>query len=229
MKSSRPSMFKIFKFRVKALYLEYVKGDVFQAAYRRWYADEGDRFLRYVYPLNASSIVFDVGGYHGDFAQIMHARYGCKVWLFEPVARFHHLCATRFVGNDAVKCLPYGLADRDETLRMAVADDASGAFNPRHENAPAESVQLRSFAAVIAELGLQDVHLMKVNIEGGEFPLLEHLLATGLIRRTHHLQVQFHNFIPGADARRDRIRRQLAETHTEKWCYPFIWESWSRR
>jgi len=35
--------------------------------------------IRYEYPLNVRSIVFDVGGYKGDFAQGMLDRYGCFV------------------------------------------------------------------------------------------------------------------------------------------------------
>ena len=70
---------------------------------------------------------------------------------------------------------------------------------------------------------------MKLNIEGGEFPLLEAMLSSGLISLVRHLQVQFHRFVPDADRRRDAIRTALARTHAQNWCYPYVWESWSRR
>jgi hypothetical protein len=90
-------------------------------------------------------------------------------------------------------------------------------------------VRLRAFADFFAETGLAKVDLLKVNIEGGEFPLLDHLIASGLINNVIHLQVQFHDFFPDAMARRERLRQQLTLTHVEQWNFPFIWESWQRR
>jgi hypothetical protein len=107
--------------------------------------------------------------------------------------------------------------------------DASGAFNPASAGRPVEKVRLRAFSDFLAETGLPKVDLLKINIEGGEFPLLEHLIASGLINKVIHLQIQFHDFFPDATARRERIRLLLTRTHVEQWNFPFIWESWKRR
>ncbi len=77
------------------------------------------------------------------------------------------------------------------------------------------------------ELGAIQVALLKINIEGGEYDLLERLLETGLVGQFQHLQVQFHRFVPDAEKRRDFIRTGLAHSHEERWCYPWVWESWT--
>ena len=41
--------------------------------------------LRYKYPLTKDSVVLDVGGYKGTFAAEIVRRYGCHVYVFEPV------------------------------------------------------------------------------------------------------------------------------------------------
>jgi len=42
--------------------------DPFLIAVKRWFKNYGDNTLRLEYPLNSDSVVWDLGGYHGDFA-----------------------------------------------------------------------------------------------------------------------------------------------------------------
>ena len=74
-----------------------------------------------------------------------------------------------------------------------------------------------------------EVAVMKVNIEGGEYVLLERVLDAFLIERFRNVQVQFHNFETDSVERRDGIRERLSRTHEESWCYPWVWESWVRK
>ena len=77
------------------------------------------------------------------------------------------------------------------------------------------------------ELAGRTVDLMKVNIEGGEYELLEHLIAKGLVPRIRNIQVQFHeDVIPRAARRMERIQSSLAKTHHLTWQERFIWENW---
>ena len=223
------SSWRKFRWRLAALYHRHWRKDEFLAQHRLWLAAEGDRTLRLDYPLGPDSVVFDVGGYQGDFAAQMRQRYGCQVHLFEPVARFHRHCVERFAADPAVFCHPFGLGDKEEELEMRDDSDASGAFNPASAGKPVEKVRVRPFSIVFSESGVCRIDLLKVNIEGGEFALLEHLIATGLINDVVHLQVQFHDFFPDAAPRRDRLRQLLGRTHVVQWNFPFIWESWKRR
>jgi hypothetical protein len=70
---------------------------------------------------------------------------------------------------------------------------------------------------------------MKINIEGGEFELLERLIETGLIATIENLQVQFHNFEVGAPKRMAELQAALGRTHTPTYQYEFVWENWARR
>lgn len=229
MSQRSPSYLKKLRWKLAALYLRHWRGDEFLAQHRLWLAAEGDRKLRLDYDLGPESVVFDVGGYKGDFAAEIRARFGSRVWLFEPVSRLHRQCAARFADDPSVVSLPFGLGDQEQELEMHDDADASGAFNPASAGRPVEKVRLRAFSDFLAETGLPKVDLLKINIEGGEFPLLEHLIASGLINKVIHLQIQFHDFFPDATARRERIRLLLTRTHVEQWNFPFIWESWKRR
>ena len=91
------------------------------------------------------------------------------------------------------------------------------------------TVPIRDVHAVLTSLGIDRLDLVKINIEGGEFELLDRLHATGWLARTETLIVQFHEFAPDAYRARRRNRRQLAETHGCTWSYPWVYERWDRK
>jgi FkbM family methyltransferase len=213
--------------RAANFYKLYVRRDPFFRAVTKWFADNGDGTLRLDYPLDDSSVVFDVGGYHGDFADAIYRKFRCRVFVFEPVPEFHQHCVQRFHGNPSIACLNYGLAANSGWLPIQLSEDGSS-FKRETTGAPAQSAQVRSIVEVVAELGLKGIDLIKINIEGGEFDLLPALIESGLVRQTGFIQVQFHDFIAGATAARESIRKSLGRTHREMWCYPFVWESWER-
>ena len=54
----------------------YLDKEIFLIELKRWYKDNGDENLRLSYPsLNINSIVFDLGGYKGDFAFQIYADF----------------------------------------------------------------------------------------------------------------------------------------------------------
>jgi FkbM family methyltransferase len=211
--------------KILFLYRLYIQRDPFLLEAKRWFKDQGDETLRLNYPLSPDSIVFDVGGYHGDFAAAIYERYGCKVYIFEPVPEFYQGCVARFQGNQKIVCLNYGLASTDGWLDIGLADNASS-FDSPFAKEDKQQVQVSSIVDCIRELEVSQIDLLKINIEGGEFDIIPAIIESGDIRNVQYLQVQFHNFVARANEQRARIRTQLATTHMEMWNYDFVWESW---
>lgn len=213
--------------KVSRLLRREILRDPFLLEVKRWKANRGDETLRLDYPLGADSVVMDLGGYHGDFADAIFSRFGSRVFVYEPLPAFFAYCVERFRGNEQITCLPYGLAATAGHFDLAERDDGTSFVH----HAPTDRIvraELRPVVGEIERLGLACVDLLKINIEGGEFDVLPALIDSGLIGRVRYLQVQFHNFVPGAENRRNEIRAALARTHREQWNYEFVWESWSR-
>lgn len=192
---------------------------------RRWYADGGDEKLRYDYDLNSDSLVLDIGGYKGQFASDIYARYNCRVLVFEPVKSFAEKIKNRFKKNPMIEvfCLALGSNRRQDV--MFLGDDGSSVFR---NSSKKESIQFVDVAEFFAEHNIQDIDLMKINIEGGEYELLPRLFETGLISRIKQVQVQFHDLQPESEARMYEICRTLSKTHTPTYQYKFVWENWAR-
>lgn len=218
-------MFKIVGWFARLLRREVLR-DPFLLAVRRWFKDNGDNTLRLDYPLNPASVVWDLGGYHGDFAMQINQRYGCRVFVFEPMPAFHAECARRFAAIENIICLRFGLSDKEGWFGISDSADASSFVRA---NDGGQHAELRPITKMFDELRVNTVDLLKINIEGGEFEVLPALIDAGMLNRVRYIQVQFHNFVPGARAKRDTIRTALGNTHVEMWNYPFVWESWARK
>lgn len=63
-----------------------------EIAFRRvqpWVKAKGDLTLRLDYEfLNPKSVVFDLGGYEGQWASDIFGKYGSKVFVFEPMLEY---------------------------------------------------------------------------------------------------------------------------------------------
>ncbi len=195
-------------------------------AIQRWRKHYRHTNILHDFPLNEDSVVFDVGGYRGDYAQTIIACYGSQVYLFEPSKLFYDHCQRRFSSEARVACLNYGLSDRNVQARLSRNDDGSSVYSS--SEAGQELIQLRKFSEVVEGLGIQTIDLIKLNIEGGEFPVLNDMISSGCLSKVKRLVIQFHDFYPNAEVEREAIRNELRKTHRELWCEYFLWECWER-
>lgn len=198
-------------------------------ARKLWRKKNGDTTLRMDYPLNSGSVVFDLGGYQGDFSNSIYERYGCTVYLFEPVKIFYESCLERFKNNPKIHCYNFGLGAESGTFQISDDKDASSLYLNAKDNRNLELIEIESFNNFVEDNSIQQIDLIKINIEGGEFDVLPKIIDSNYINNIKYLQIQFHQFIPDSTTKRENIRKKLRDTHDESWCFPFVWESWTRK
>jgi FkbM family methyltransferase len=171
----------------------------------------------------------DVGSHTGNWTAALIDKIKCvpHVYLFEPLACLASEAAKRFEQYPQVKVVQSALSDRNGTAEMSYQEWSSSLHLP--QAGEVETIALINILDFLAQEKLSDVNLISINVEGHEFPLLELLTRTGDISVFQDVQVQFHEFMPQARERRIAIRNRLMFTHEERYCYPFIWESWRRK
>lgn len=184
-----------------------------------WYKDDGDNTHFVSYPLTDTSVVFEVGGYKGDWASKVIEKYDCYVSIFEPIESFYTAIVDKFKSNKKVLAFNFGLADYSTIVDFGVKGDESCPWVTGDTNEIVSAVD-------VAEVLKLPVDLISINIEGGEYDLLLRMLETGIVKLCRNIQVQFHNNYPDCVELREDIRTRLSETHQETYCYPFVWESW---
>jgi FkbM family methyltransferase len=194
---------------------------------RRWTRDGGDERWRYSYDLGPDSLVVDCGAYLGDFAEDILRRHACAVLCFEPVPEYFARLSARFAHQPRVSCFNCGLGASPRLATIGIAAAASSLFDSTAALGH-ETIRIIGLDQILELAGPRDIDLLKLNIEGGEFELLEAILARQMATRFRHIQVQFHQVVPDFHARWCRIRAGLAETHRLTYDYYFVWENWSR-
>lgn len=192
-----------------------------------WFADNGDTTLRLNYNLDKKSIVFDVGGYYGDFASEIFRIYSSQIFVFEPVASFYNHIVNRFTTNENIRVFNFGLGAKSETTEISLLDDRSSLYA---NNGLKTTINIKSIVDYILSEKIEYIDLIKLNIEGAEYELLESLILNGMIANFGNIQVQFHDFvIENAKERMDNIHKALSLTHDQTWSYEFVWENWELR
>jgi FkbM family methyltransferase len=190
-----------------------------------WTNIDGDNNLRINYDLSSRSVVYDVGGYMGDWAADIYEKYKCNIEVFEPVEEFAHKIKLRFADDPKIKINVAGLSDKTRKVHITL-DGASSSTNKKSKNK--EQIQLIDATEFIRGRH-EKIDLMKINIEGDEYPLLDNLIASGVIKNIRNLQVQFHIFVPDAAKMRTQLHEKLSRTHELTYNYPWIWENWRRK
>ena len=180
--------------------------------------------------IDSNSVVVDVGAYTGSWAQHLVERYDPVIYAFEPNPRSFEQLKQKAENNPKLQPISYGLGDEDITVEFTLNGLGSSMCDERsgHSDMPRIMVDIAAIDRVWRDLQLGQVDLMKINIEGAEFPLLERMIETDLLNRVGCFMIQFHEWHPGAYAKRRRIREELSKTHRLVWDFYFVWEKWVR-
>jgi FkbM family methyltransferase len=192
--------------------------------------------LLYDIDLHDDAVMVDVGGYEGEWSEQIPARAetqgarAVELHVFEPEPNSLERLQRAFGDNARVHVHAFGLASRDRVQRMAVGGPGTSQF--RSGSQPgffgAVDLELRDVSTVLTGLGINHIDVMMVNIEGGEFELLDRLGETDWLPRIDCLLVQFHEFAPDAYRARRRNRQELAKSHRCTWSYKWVFERWDR-
>ena len=180
--------------------------------------------------ITSDSVVVDVGAFTGGWAQHIVDRYDPLIYAFEPNPRSFASLQEKASSNPKLRPMQYGLGDEDLSvdftlngLGSSMCDDRTG-----HSNMERVKVEIAAIDRVWKDLKLGRVDLMKINIEGAEFPLLDKMIKTDLLKQVDCFLIQFHEWHPDAYRKRRQIREELSKTHRLEWDYHFVWEKWVR-
>lgn len=189
-------------------------------AYKR---DDPFQMKRVTYPLNENSLVVDVGGYTGDWAARMYCMYSCFVDVYEPDPGLAAQARENFAKNKKVVICEFGLGNEDATVDFYGGHQGASVF--QNDMGDKKKVYIRKVSDVFGKKYTR-IDLLKINIEGSEYALLDDLLRNFDMRNITTLQIQFHKNVKGYAEKREAIRNLLSKTHRMTWDYDYIFENW---
>ena len=161
-------------------------------------------------PLPAGSVVYSLGvGENISFDLELIRRFGVTVHAFDPTPRAIAWIAAQDLPPEFV-FHPFGVGRLDGTCPFSPPRDirhVSHSLVQRDTPWPAIEVPVRRLTTVVRTLGHARIELLKMDIEGSEYDVIDDLLAAEL--PVGQLLVEFHHRWPelGLARTRQAIRR----------------------
>ncbi len=173
-----------------------------------------------------SPLLVDVGAFDGNFAQKFRLNYrDARFILIEPVEAFINMMPFRSDDTNVI-IVNKGLTHDGRNIFLTINDaDTSSYIQRDGTKLLVDTISISHLGNI---LGDQEIHLLQVNCEGGEYEILPALTSSSLIKQVRNIQVQFHFLSPTNIFRHRKIRRELRKTHRLVWSTYFIWERWER-
>lgn len=193
--------------------------------FHRWINDNGDGTLRLNYPLNENSVVIDAGGYEGTWASIIYRKYGCTMHIIEPLQHLYQKLENEYSNTSKVSVYNIAVGGSTRNMSISIEGDSSSLYSTSTNT---QQVLCKDVKELFEEelVDIRTIDLFKINIEGGEYELLERMAELNLLRTVKNFQIQFHRFVPDCGLRREAIQKALSKTHVQTWNYDWIWENW---
>lgn len=177
--------------------------------------------------LTPEDVVIDCGANVGKFAELLSQR-GSTVHAFEPdpytferlCENTSHLsnviCHNKAVGVGQATVKLYRTPDFDDSPEAASISSSVFADKTNVDEENYVEVEQIDLAGFIEDLGCQ-IRLLKIDIEGAEVPLLEHMIQEGSIDSTDMIFAETHDTrIPTLAERTMWLRDIAAERYAEK-------------
>jgi len=92
-----------------------------------------------------------------------------------------------------------------------------------------EDIEIKDIREFLFENNIFSVDLIKINIEGEEYNLLEYLSSSTELNIFENYLVQFHKFVDDYENRRNKILTNISKYYDRLFNYEMIFEGWTHK
>jgi len=186
-----------------------------------WYQLNGDNTYRINYELNSNSIVIDIGARLGEWSDLIKQKYGCNIYCFEVIKEF---CEQLKLKNYIV--FNYAVVDKFGIINLGIFESEASILYDKNDTNRIITIESIPASEIFKLINKNEIDLMKINVEGAEYSILNNLIDNNLISKIKLLQIQFHLIENYVNLYND-VAKKLENTHKITWRFPFIWENWT--
>lgn len=176
--------------------------------------------------LTVDSVVFDIGGFRGEWTKRIAEKYNPTVHLFEPSSYSYKeaIAATSHLKN--VHLWNFGLGSKCGTFKLYDYERDGASFYKT--DGGAIDAKVKNISRWMSQEGIDKVDLASLNTEGAEFEILPYLVGTGEIALFDRWMIQWHSAFENARGLQRTIQESMTRTHRMVWNLG-AWEAWIRK
>jgi FkbM family methyltransferase len=172
--------------------------------------NEGASWCVCPFMLSKASIVYSFGaGEDISFDLELIGHFGLHVHAFDPTPRSIDWIRSQTLPREFI-FHPYGVADTDGRCKFtAPANPAYISHSMLERNTPGPAIEapVRRLRTILSSLGHEKIHLLKMDIEGAEYAVLDNMLSSGI--HADQLLIEFHHRWPEVGI--EKTRRALRD------------------
>lgn len=184
-----------------------------------------DDLLVRQHDLQRGDSVLVIGAYKGSSIENWLQTYEVDILAIEPIQAFVEVLNCKFAENRSVNIFPFAVGCMNGQVNLSVSEYSTSTFIKNGSTQVVELVDIGQFLESLETFP----QVIEMNIEGGEFDVMERIIELDLLKKIGCLIIQFHKYDMSCELRRAQIRLALAETHTCVFSYEWIWERWQRK
>jgi FkbM family methyltransferase len=161
-----------------------------------WYGNKYAGFFVEPSKLNSESIIYSFGvGEDVSFDEQLINNFDCKVFAFDPTPKSIEFIKSRKLKNFTF--LPYGLHKQDGFISFFLPlnkNHVSGSTVNRWQGSSTLNkldVPVKCFSTIIDELKHKQVNILKMDIEGSEYEVLDSILNSSVY--IDQILIEFHH------------------------------------
>lgn len=183
--------------------------------------------LLFSFKLPKQPTIFDIGGYKGEWSKVIENKYPESIiYIFEPIQKFADDIRKLFSNNKNINVYNFGLSGESRKMFISLENESSSVYKITENR---QEIILKDIFEFTQQEKLKKIDLIKINIEGEEYSLIESMIQNDMMQYCDYILVQFHDFIPDAHHRRNSIIGEILQTHENVFSYPFVWELYKQK
>lgn len=163
-------------------------------------------------------VILDIGAYIGDFSLYAAKHLGARVIAFEPTAENFSLLAQNVRNNNLsnrISISPLAVSARGGPLQLFIQSSEAGEihassniYGTHYVNPSTRVIESISINQILVDHNLAKVNLLKLDIEGGEYDILEDM-SDEVFEKIDNIVLECHP-IPGYEPRLRLIMVRLS-------------------
>lgn len=175
--------------------------------------------------LNENSIVYDFGGYIGNWTSDIYSRYLCNIFTYEPITEFYNIMTQRFKNNKKINIFNYGVYNKTCELELFMDKDGTTIF----KNSKLIEHRLCNMVDVCEVFNHETVDIVCINIEGSEYDVINRMIESEHINKINSILIQYHNNVENSLHKMTCINQNLEKLGYKcVYDYPYIWTYWTK-
>lgn len=143
---------------------------------------------------NKDSIIFDCGGFKGEYTDDIIHKYNCNVYIYEPIKEFSDRLINKYKNNKKIHVINkaiYKRIGKEKFYLGGISNEGSSLIKEKYNVGKEIIVETTTIDNELNINKIDKLDLIKLNVEGSELDILENT-SIDTLKKIKQIQLSAH-------------------------------------